>query len=229
MAAAYFEQGVTDGTQTAEQFLDYLNKRYGDPNATARALDRLRELRQKPSETFASFLPKFEKELADSGGASWNDAVQINYLNGALNDKLADRLISVPSLPKDFNGFTELLLTISSRLDSQWSQARQTERYREDRRPKEKRVSWPEPTTDAMDWEKTKLSSTNSSRRAKWATEEELDKRRRRRACLRCGYEGHFIGQCSLRAAVPPTQVSRTHTRASREDSDEDSEEPGKE
>ncbi|XP_044724102.1 reverse transcriptase (RNA-dependent DNA polymerase) domain-containing protein [Hirsutella rhossiliensis] len=48
-------------------FLDYLNRRYGDPNAKARALDRLRSLKQKPDESFASFFPKFEKELADSG------------------------------------------------------------------------------------------------------------------------------------------------------------------
>ena len=124
MAAAYFEQGVQQGTRTAVQFLEYLNQRYGDPNATARALDRLRNLRQKPGESFMSFFPKFEKELADSGGGSWSDDVQINYLSGTLNDSLEDRLISIPVLPTDFNKYTELLMTISSRLDSQSFQQR---------------------------------------------------------------------------------------------------------
>ncbi|CEJ95269.1 hypothetical protein VHEMI10758 [[Torrubiella] hemipterigena] len=122
MAAAYFEQGVISQTQTADQFLDYLNRRYGDPNAKARAQDRLRSLRQKPDESFATFLPKFEKELADSGGGSWNNEVQINYLEGALNNRLRDKLISVIGIPTDFNSYTELLLTISSRMDSQRQQ-----------------------------------------------------------------------------------------------------------
>ncbi|KAM4061948.1 reverse transcriptase (RNA-dependent DNA polymerase) [Hirsutella rhossiliensis] len=75
-------------------FLDYLNRRYGDPNAKARALDRLRSLKQKPDESFASFFPKFEKELADSGGGEWADVVQINYLEGAINNRLKSSLVS---------------------------------------------------------------------------------------------------------------------------------------
>ncbi|KAM4060442.1 reverse transcriptase (RNA-dependent DNA polymerase) [Hirsutella rhossiliensis] len=77
-------------------FLDYLNRRYGDPNAKARALDRLRSLKQKPDESFASFFPKFEKELADSGG-EWADVVQINYLEGAINNRLKSSLVSAVS------------------------------------------------------------------------------------------------------------------------------------
>jgi hypothetical protein len=221
MAAAYFEQGAADGGQTAEQFLDYLDKRYGDPNATARALDRLRELKQRPNESFASFLPKFEKELADSGGASWNDTVQINYLNGALNDKLVDRLISVPNLPKDFNGFTELLLTIGSRLDSQISQIRQNEKYQGEQKPKRQRAPWQntkEPTADAMDWERTRVSSAKSKQDAKWVSDKELQERRERRVCLRCGRKGHFIRQCNLGPAVPPIRVSRTRVKITEED-----------
>ncbi|KAM4065357.1 reverse transcriptase (RNA-dependent DNA polymerase) [Hirsutella rhossiliensis] len=90
-------------------FLDYLNRRYGDPNAKARALDRLRSLKQKPDESFASFFPKFEKELADSGGGEWADVVQINYLEGAINNRLKSSLVSAVSLPKDFNSYAELL------------------------------------------------------------------------------------------------------------------------
>ncbi|KAM4065603.1 reverse transcriptase (RNA-dependent DNA polymerase) [Hirsutella rhossiliensis] len=94
MAAAYYEQGGIDGARSPDLFLDYLNRRYGDPNAKARALDRLRSLKQKPDESFASFFPKFEKELADSGGGEWADVVQINYLEGAINNRLKSSLVS---------------------------------------------------------------------------------------------------------------------------------------
>lgn len=83
MAAAYHEQGGADGARSPEHCLDYLNWRYGDPNAKSRAMERLRASKQKPNESFATFFPKFEKELADSGGGAWDDAVQINYLEGA--------------------------------------------------------------------------------------------------------------------------------------------------
>ncbi|KAJ6437064.1 hypothetical protein O9K51_10361 [Purpureocillium lavendulum] len=157
MAAAYFEQGGSNNSQSPDQFLDYLNRRYGDPNAKARALDRLRALRQRHDESFATFFPKFEKELADSGGGSWVDAVQINYLEGALNGKLKDRLISVPNLPTDFNSYAELLLTIGSRLDSRDYQARQERRNptptnQEAQPDRTARRESP----DRMDWEATK-------------------------------------------------------------------------
>ncbi|KAH9226692.1 hypothetical protein K456DRAFT_58651 [Colletotrichum gloeosporioides 23] len=48
----------------------------------------------KENESFAIFLPKFEKELAEGGGGHWADAVRINYLKGALNSTLWDRLIN---------------------------------------------------------------------------------------------------------------------------------------
>ncbi|KAM4067998.1 integrase core domain-containing protein [Hirsutella rhossiliensis] len=139
MAAAYYEQGGIDGARSPDLFLDYLNRRYGDPNAKARALDRLRSLKQKPDESFASFFPKFEKELADSGGGEWADVVQINYLEGAINNRLKSSLVSAVSLPKDFNSYAELLLTIGSRLDS--LNFHQRQQGREQRSRKDERLA----------------------------------------------------------------------------------------
>lgn len=68
MASPYYAQGGADGVESSDQFMQYLETYYRDPNAEARALDRLHTIRQKENESFAIFLPKFEKELAEGGG-----------------------------------------------------------------------------------------------------------------------------------------------------------------
>ncbi|KAM4062023.1 reverse transcriptase (RNA-dependent DNA polymerase) [Hirsutella rhossiliensis] len=169
-------------------FLDYLNRRYGDPNAKARALDRLRSLKQKPDESFASFFPKFEKELADSGGGEWADVVQINYLEGAINNRLKSSLVSAVSLPKDFNSYAELLLTIGSRLDS--LNFHQRQQGREQRSRKEYgRLSEP-------------LESRQSpvTRIANHVVPEGPEEKQfvplEERKCYECGKLGHLAAKC---------------------------------
>ncbi|KAM4061442.1 hypothetical protein HRG_013141 [Hirsutella rhossiliensis] len=202
-------------------FLDYLNRRYGDPNAKARALDRLRSLKQKPDESFASFFPKFEKELADSGGGEWADVVQINYLEGAINNRLKSSLVSAVSLPKDFNSYAELLLTIGSRLDSLNFHQRQQGREQRSRKeygrlsePLESRQKPPSPgspttsspSDDQMDWEPVKANRLINGRRA---PEEKQFVPLEERKCYECGKLGHLAAKCPGRAAAAESQGAR--------------------
>ncbi len=102
MASTYAES--TTSLKTTQDFLSYLESCYGDPNTSARAAIRLREITQKDNESFATFLPKFEREMADAGGAGWPDVVQINYLEAALNKKMAAQLIPMTQLPTTYRG-----------------------------------------------------------------------------------------------------------------------------
>ncbi|KAM4063677.1 hypothetical protein HRG_006807 [Hirsutella rhossiliensis] len=215
-------------------FLDYLNRRYGDPNAKARALDRLRSLKQKPDESFASFFPKFEKELADSGGGEWADVVQINYLEGAINNRLKSSLVSAVSLPKDFNSYAELLLTIGSRLDSLNFHQRQQGREQRSRKeygrlsePLESRQKPPSPgspttssppSDDQMDWEPVKANRLINGRRA---PEEKQFVPLEERKCYECGKLGHLAAKCpgkigGSRVKVRVEEKTRSSSKAPR-------------
>jgi hypothetical protein len=227
MTIAFVERGGKDGTHNPDQYLAYLDECYGDPNAQARAIDRLRTIRQKEDESFAAFLPKFEREMADSGGGEWVDAVQVNYLEGALNHKLRERLISISDIPRDYVGFVRIVQTISSRLDSlelstKWS-----------RRRRSPGQLTPTTTTDTMDWEPTKVNRTAHQgddqlrgKRAKWVDQAEMDKRRRERRCFRCGRSECRVDKCPLQPPRRPdtnrTQVNKVYQAAVEEEEDKD-------
>ncbi len=116
MASTYAES--TTSLKTTQDFLSYLESCYGDPNASAGAAIRLREIIQKDNESFATFLPKFEREMAYAGGAGWPDIVQINYLEAALNKKMAAQLIPMTQLPTTYREYIHTLQALGSRLES---------------------------------------------------------------------------------------------------------------
>jgi hypothetical protein len=218
MTVAFVEKGGGNGLHDPEAYMAYLQACYGDPNARARAIDRLRTLRQRSNESFAAFLPKFEKELADGGGGDWTDAVRINYLEGALNDTIRDRLISVTALPTGYAEFVQALQTIGSRLDSlniakrlarsSTSQRRSTS---PDPTPRAKAVTTAA-VEDPMDWEPTHAKKAKVSKdqhlkgkKAKWVDQAEMDKRREEGRCFRCGRSECRLERCPLKAARRPT------------------------
>ncbi|KAM4064778.1 zinc knuckle domain-containing protein [Hirsutella rhossiliensis] len=174
-------------------FLDYLNRRYGDPNAKARALDRLRSLKQKPDESFASFFPKFEKELADSGGGEWADVVQINYLEGAINNRLKSSLVSaIASISTNDN-------KAASR-GQERSMVVYPNRSSPDKAPSpgSPTTSSP-PSDDQMDWEPVKANRLINGRRA---PEEKQFVPLEERKCYECGKLGHLAAKCPEGAAA---------------------------
>ncbi|EXU99358.1 hypothetical protein X797_007494 [Metarhizium robertsii] len=111
IAAAYLEKGGLDGLSNPVDFLKYMSTCYADPNIEQRALSRLETIRQGPQENFAIFLPKFEKELADSGGASWDNAVKINFLKRVISGELRSHLAGQLSLLTKRSNPSELIST----------------------------------------------------------------------------------------------------------------------
>jgi hypothetical protein len=80
-----------------DEFVDYLNTIFLDPYLSGRAINRLRTLRQGEKESFSTFLPRFKKELANSRLRDAGDAVEISYLEGALNSQMSAALITMPT------------------------------------------------------------------------------------------------------------------------------------
>jgi hypothetical protein len=229
MAAAFFENGGLLGTRNPADFLRYLSNSYGDPNVAQRALSRLETLQQGGKESFATFLPKFEKELADSGGSTWTDAVQINHLKRVINQELRTHLAGQLNLPQTYNDFVQALQNLGANLDdlrfhtkyrSSWRQPQQAQESTYTRSGRPTRA-------DAMDWEPTKVNQVArqkddqlKGKRAKWVEQDEMRKRREEGRCLRCGRSECRIAKCPLLPPrrPQPVQVSKVHRAAIEEE-----------
>ena len=98
----------------AATFVRHLDSIYIDPNAAARALNRLQAMKQG-RESFATFLPKFEKELGESQLTMVPNMVKIRYLRGSLNTKMQRAMIG-PVIYTDYGGFVQALLAVDSQL-----------------------------------------------------------------------------------------------------------------
>ena len=93
MAVPFVEKAAQTGLYNANGLLNYLKEYYIDPDISQRALERLRRIRQRKNESFAAFLPRFERELIKSDGAVWPNYFKVSYLKGALNTKIINYLI----------------------------------------------------------------------------------------------------------------------------------------
>lgn len=190
-AAAFFEKGGSNQQFEPSEFMTYLASCYGDPNIEQRALSRLETMRQGDKESFASFLPKFERELADSGGASWADSVRINALKRVVNQELRSHLAGQLSLPKTYPSFVNALQSLGANLEELRFYNRKLGNQQEQRRgpsPNQEQPRQRSPpskeASDQMDWEPTKVRRYRS-------------KLPDRRKCYRCGEVGHIIAHCT--------------------------------
>lgn len=66
--ATFYEKGGLECGYDPIAFLKYLERTYGNVNLQKDAASKLRTLRQREDQSFASFLPRFERVLAEAGG-----------------------------------------------------------------------------------------------------------------------------------------------------------------
>ena len=89
--------------------LNYLKEYYTDPDASQRALEHLRRIRQGDNKPFAAFLPRFERELMESNRAAWPDYFKISYLKRALNAKIINYLITINPDRQNYPDFIRVI------------------------------------------------------------------------------------------------------------------------
>jgi hypothetical protein len=193
-------------TAGPDDLLAYLEGMYGDPNAQSRAARRLHQIKQISGQPFNRFLPKLEKEFADAGAINWPDEARRQILLGALNEEMSAALMN-RGVPATYSGLVSRLHEITTDMD-----ALNLSKNRSNKAPRRQQK---DPDSDAMDWTPTVSANRvnpreNRSRkgvdkRAKWASHEEMTRRREEGLCLRCGSDNHHIAECPYRPAERPS------------------------
>ena len=87
MVISFAEKALQIKQYNFNGLLNYLKKYYTNPDVNQRALERLRRIRQEDNEPFATFFPRFKRELIKNNKAAWLNYFKILYLKGTLNAK----------------------------------------------------------------------------------------------------------------------------------------------
>jgi len=190
---------------SATCLLDYLDSIFGDRHKAQRAVETLRTMKQGPREPFSAFLPRFEKALADAGGMTWPDEVRRSHLDGALTFELRRLTITMPPVA-GYGAYVNEILRLSDLYRSTMRHA-----------PREQSMAR-QGASETMDWEPTRAAAAapqgdQKKRRAKWVSQEEMDKRRQKGLCFRCGALEHQVNGCEF---LPPRRPMELEARPAR-------------
>lgn len=128
--------------------------------------------------SFASFLPRFERALAEAGGSTWADKAKIAFLEGTLNQDTRRTLVTIDQ-PTLYTQFVQKLLQIDGKLNALRDHPRERERPR---RP-----------SNEMDWEPTQTTKVSKTRPL---SDEERQRYMEQGRCFGCGEKGHIRPQC---------------------------------
>lgn len=222
LVTAFIKKG--SGDTSAAAFLHYLDSIFEDPNSALRALSLLQNLKQRPDESFATFLPKFEQTMREAE-VGLIDQEAIAYLRGAINDSIKQAIVALPR-PTSYTDFVELCGRTSSGLDEiryskraggQSGQKRTT--YTTHSNPRVATKPAAEPAGDPMDWEHSRPPTMRSGS----LSTEQLEQYRRQGKCFGCGQKGHLRADCPQ---GKKKASSRTRAKAAKPQDTEDEEQP---
>lgn len=167
----YYEMETAKEFPDPRGLLNRLELLYGERNRKEKAIQNLHSIRQKDDETFISFYPRFEKEMANADTENWPDDVKISYLRNALNSKMKDRLVGTSGIKTaTYAGFAQKCVDLSNDMDlfGQWTKKGGNNRNHTAENTQiplvlptpSQSMSAPINREDMMEWEPTPLAST---------------------------------------------------------------------
>jgi hypothetical protein len=102
----FYEMQLRQESPSPYSLLERLDILYRERNRKQKAIQNLHSIRQQEDETFISFYPRFEKEIANADAEGWDDDAKISYLRNALSSKIRDNLVGCSrSETNTYNGF----------------------------------------------------------------------------------------------------------------------------
>ena len=202
--------------------LEHLDKSYRNPHEIQQARQRLATMKQG-TRSFVSFVPDFKQCLADADGSEWPEDVKQDRLCEAISPKILEAMVGRTWL-KSYDETVTLFRKIAE--DQYYLSQRNTGTAKNiDRSPV---ISNIKPEVDVMDWEPTIATKVNAytlrngnldghpkgpglpndyllrGKRARWVSEEELNRRKADKVCWRCARKGCTSKVCPLAAPVRP-------------------------
>lgn len=169
----FVEMQIDKRTFDVAELLNRLELLYGERDRKQKATRNLHLIKQGENEPFASFYPRFEREIANANAEYWPDDSKISYLQEALNDKMKGALIgSDPSVISSYAGLATRCDSLSSQMEllGQWKKprnsVRETNSHNDNSNGNQAAQKQPAPKVadrreDMMEWEPTPQTSSH--------------------------------------------------------------------
>ena len=236
-STAQVQRMLASGEPRVADLLAYLDQSYASRFEENRAHNRLTALSQG-QKSFAAFFPEFDGLLAEAGGADWPHAVRKNYLNAAVAPALRDACVAAEE-PAEYEDLVAQYHRVATRMEENDRLGKRGATRRAPPWSPPPTAPTADPAADLMEWEPTPapgartlgVRTTNlgghpagpglpddgllRGKRAKWAPDEEIARRRAAGACFRCARVGCRVDVCPLAAARRPgAPAPRTNARS---------------
>jgi transposase InsO family protein len=179
-------------TNGYEKFQEYLNKTFGDVDATRTAERKLRHLRQKTSAV--AYASEFQQTISH---LDWDEEAYVAIFEDGLQEEVKDELIKVDR-PTELSRMIELAVKIDNRLYERRRERDNTRRWRQLGQkyyPKNRSNFSQSVTTRSDDPYGPKPMDLDAIRNQKMSPQER-DYRQKQQLCFYCGQNGHMIREC---------------------------------
>jgi hypothetical protein len=123
----FYEMQLGQDSPNPYQLIERLELLYRECNRKQKAIQNLHSIHQQEDETFITFYPCFEKEIANANAEGWDDDAKISYLRNALSNKMRDCLVGLSGSDTDtYAGFAQRCVDVSRDIElyGQWTKKR---------------------------------------------------------------------------------------------------------
>jgi hypothetical protein len=207
-----------DKVLRTKDLFDQMDTAFLDPRAKEKALTALNCTKQGKLST-NDFLGKFDQLLLEAGGWNWDDSIRKGYLKDALSTRMLTALVGTEEKPT-YDGYCQQIRRTADQLEE--VQEKSSGRsYGQWRKKDRQENAQPTETHDPMDWEAAIAAAVRvavagrTMTEERWASDEEVSRRRQEGLCLRCGKDGHFVRDCRTKKPLhkgkkPRVAVAKT-------------------
>ena len=216
---------TNDATKlTVEKWEEELTLAFGNAQIKAQSQRKWHALEQG-SDTFNSYIRKSENLLMEFDDGTMADHVKIAQLERGAAHKMRVALANQLRLPSRYAGWRALAIELDDRIRSVEAQNRRGDvparkQTRAKSPPANGQVFLSASATpaaaqtttssggDTMDWVPTLANKEAGGQRATWVTQKEIQARKDKRACYRCGQQGHIVKDCGFLPARNPARIN---------------------
>jgi hypothetical protein len=225
------------GQFTTDALFGQMKTAFSDPRARQKALSELNRTKQG-SRPFREFLSEFNRLILEAEGWGWDHEVKKGYLKAAISIKLITGFVGKDE-EETYEGYCSQLRMVSDQLTEV---ADLTARRTNWRRQHTSQARFPEPGSgdpnipqtpappETMEWEPTAGAAAVRTKEPRWASPEEVERRKNEGLCLRCGQDGHRVRDCRTKLKHPkPVKVAAVKKGPQVQEAESEDSDSGKE